>query len=98
LRPHTDVCLLNSTAPIEQVATRPPLAVFEVLSLEDRMIRVMDRLADFDRMGVPAIWVIDPRKSTYSTYPSGHLTPASTFELPGTDHRVEMPEIASYEG
>jgi len=93
-----DVCLLSSTAPIEQVVTRPPLAVFQILSPEDRMVRVMDRLADFDSMGVPAIWVIDPRKSSYSLYSSGHLTPDSTFVLPGTDHRVEMSEIASYEG
>jgi Uma2 family endonuclease len=93
-----DVCIVSATAPVEQVVTVPPLAVFEILSPEDRMTRVLDRLADFDRLGVPAIWLIDPRKSSYSLYSSGHLTPASTFELPGTSFHVEMAEIAAYEG
>jgi Uma2 family endonuclease len=90
-----DVCLLSRNAPIEQVVTYPPLAVFEVLSPEDRMTRVMGRLADFDSIGVGAIWLIDPRKSSYSIYSSGHLTPATRFELPGTDFRAEMSEIAA---
>jgi len=93
-----DVCIVSAAAPPEQVLTVPPLAVFEILSPEDRMTRVLDRLSDFDRMGVPAIWLIDPRKSSYSLYSSGHLTPASTFELQGTDFRVEMASIAAYEG
>ncbi len=90
-----DVCLLSRSAPIEQVVTYPPLAVFEILSPEDRMTRVMDRLADFDRMGVAAIWVIDPRKADYYRYSSGQLTPASIFVLPGSSHQVDISEIAA---
>ena len=60
-----DVCLLSRTAPIEQVITHPPLAVFEILSPEDRMVRVLERLADFEGVGVGAIWVIDPQRSIY---------------------------------
>jgi len=90
-----DVCLLSHSAPIERIITHPPLAVFEILSPEDRMTRVMDRLSDFDRMGIGAIWVVDPRKSSYYRYSSGQLSPASLFVLPGSDYRVEMSEIAA---
>jgi Uma2 family endonuclease len=90
-----DVCLLSRETPTEQVITHPPLAVFEILSPEDRMIRVTDRLADYESMGVGAIWLIDPRQPTYYRYASGQLTPASVFYLPGTGHKVEMSEIAA---
>lgn len=90
-----DVCLLSREAPLEQIVTYPPLAVFEILSAEDRMTRVMNKLADFERMGVGAIWVIDPADRVYYRYASGQLTPASLFVLPGTGHEVAMAEIAA---
>jgi len=89
-----DVCLLSREAPIEQIVTYPPLAVFEILSPEDRMTRVMNKLADFERMGVGAIWVIDPADQIYYRYASGQLTPSSVFVLPGTRHEVAISEIA----
>jgi len=90
-----DVCLLSREAPVEQVVEYPPLAVFEILSPDDRMTRVMDRMADFESIGVGAIWLIDPRKSKYSIYQSGNLMPATTFALPGNGFQVEMSEIAA---
>jgi hypothetical protein len=59
------------------------------------MTPVIDRLSDFEAMGVGAIWVIDPRKSNYYHYSSGHISPASVFVLPGSDHRVDLSEIAA---
>jgi Uma2 family endonuclease len=90
-----DVCLLRQDAPIEQVVTHSPLVVFEILSPEDRLPRVMGRLADFEAMGIPAIWVIEPRDNSFFLYAAGRCTPAQTFHLPGTEIRVEMAEIAA---
>jgi Uma2 family endonuclease len=90
-----DVSLLSSNAPDEQMITHPPLVVFEILSPEDRMTRVLEKLADYERMGVGAIWVIDPRQSVYYRYASGQLTPASVFHLPGTEHQVAMSEVVA---
>jgi Uma2 family endonuclease len=90
-----DVSVLSRSAPREQVITHPPLAVFEILSPTDRMTDVLDKLAAYQQMGIPAIWVIEPRKPTCYRYSSGQLTPATTFELPGSSHRVAMAEIAA---
>jgi len=57
---------------------------------------MLDRLADYQQMGIPAIWVIEPKKPSYYLYSSGQLTPATTFELPGTAFQVVMSEIASF--
>lgn len=93
-----DVCLLSRDAPLEQIVTYPPLAVFEILSPDDRVSRVLERLADYERMGIGAIWVIKPEDSSYYRYASGQLSPASIFHLPGTDHQVEMADIAALAG
>ena len=86
-----DVTLLSRDAPMEQIITHPPLAVFENMSPEDRMPRVLERLADYGTMGIPEIWVIDPKNSSYYRYESGQLTPASVFTLPGTGYEIPMP-------
>jgi Uma2 family endonuclease len=94
-----DVTLLSSNAPREQVITYPPLAVFEILSPSDAMTDVMEKLADYQDMGIAAIWLINPKKHPKKpvchVYSSGHLTPAAAFELPGTNFQVLISEIAA---
>lgn len=91
-----DVTVLSGSAPREQIVTQPPLAVFEILSPTDRMTDVLEKLADYQLMGIPAIWLIEPKKPTYYLYSSGQLTPTAIFELPGTDFKVAMSEIAAF--
>ena len=45
----------------EQILQRPPIAVIEVLSPEDRVSRYQQRFADYRQMGIAHIWVVDPR-------------------------------------
>lgn len=56
-----DLCVVRDTDPIEQVITTPPLLCVEILSPEDRMSRVLDRIKDYLDFGVPTVWVIDPQ-------------------------------------
>ncbi|HWG20485.1 MAG TPA: Uma2 family endonuclease [Terracidiphilus sp.] len=88
-----DVTILSRQAPREQIITHPPLAVFEILSPEDSMTRMLEKLADYEHMGIQAIWVIEPKKPSYFRFADGKLMPASIFELPGSALSVPMPEI-----
>lgn len=90
-----DVTLLSRSAPREQIVTHPPLAVFEILSPEDSMTRMLEKLADYERMGIAAIWVIEPKRRFYYRYRDGQLTPATVFELPGSAFSVPLAEIAA---
>jgi Uma2 family endonuclease len=90
-----DVTLLSRNAPREQIITHPPLAVFEILSPEDSMTRTLEKLADYERMGIGAIWVIEPKKQLYYRYRDGQLTPGAVFELPGSSFSVALAEIAA---
>jgi Uma2 family endonuclease len=61
-----DVVVFGRDNPIEQVLTVPPIAVFEVLSPEDRMVRMLVKLSEYERMGIKTIRVVDPKlKSIY---------------------------------
>jgi Uma2 family endonuclease len=55
-----DVCVLRAGAPREEVITHPPLLWIEVLSKDDSMSSVMERVEEYLAMGVPYVWVIDP--------------------------------------
>lgn len=73
-----DVVVFDRTRPIERFLTHPPIAVFEVLSSEDLVSRVLRKLADYAEMGVENIFVIDPRSDRFYRFLGGALSP-----LPG---------------
>lgn len=80
-----DVTVWDRSLPIEQILTHAPIAVFEVLSPEDRLHRMMRKLADYEAMGIRNIFVIDPEDDTYSRYLDGRLLPLSGDIEPLTD-------------
>ena len=56
-----DVCVvLGGTK--EKIFTAPPFLCVEILSPEDRMSRVQERIDDYFAMGVPNVWVVDPAR------------------------------------
>ena len=77
-----DVAILDADTPKAQIAVHPPLAIFEILSPEDRHKRLLVRLADFERMGVPSIYVIDPENGTMFRFEAGILAPATASASP----------------
>ena len=89
-----DVTILDRNLPTEQIVTHAPIAVFEILSPEDSMTRTLEKLADYERMGIGAIWVIEPKKQIYLRYREGQLAPGSVFALLGSQFSVSFAEIA----
>jgi Uma2 family endonuclease len=71
-----DIVVLDRDHPKEQIVTHPPLAVFEVLSPEDVMSRMLVKLSDYEQMGVAGIFLIDPKGSKYR-FENGSLTALS---------------------
>ncbi|MGD0628687.1 MAG: Uma2 family endonuclease [Terracidiphilus sp.] len=89
-----DVTVLDRNLPVEQVITHPPIAVFEVLSPEDTVTRIMAKLDDYERMGIRTILVLDPNGKHFR-YNNGTLEPLtpSAFDLPGSACRFDLAEI-----
>ena len=68
-----DVAVLDRDRPIEQIITHPPIAIFEVLSPEDVMSRMLVKLSDYEQMGVSGIFLIQPAGGKYR-FENGSLT------------------------
>ena len=75
----------------EKILTVPPFLCIEILSPEDRMSRVQERIDDYFKMGVPNVWIVDTAKRCgYEARSSGDLhcvndflrTSNPSFEVP----------------
>ncbi len=86
-----DVAILDADAPLDPVALVPPVAAFEILSPEDRLSRLLIRLADFESMGVQALYVIDPADNSLFRYSRGKLEAAT--EITFLNRTVSCSEI-----
>ncbi len=88
------VSILDRNLPVEQIVTHPPIAVFEILSPEDSINRMMTKLADYERMGIKTILLLDPN-GRHFRYVAGRLEPLSPepFDLPDSSCRFDLSEI-----
>jgi Uma2 family endonuclease len=89
-----DVAVLDRSNPIEQIVTLPPVAIFEVLSPEDRILRIHSKLQDYADMGVGQILILDPQSGRFQQFTSGTLSPADRIELQGI--AADLSGIAAY--
>jgi Uma2 family endonuclease len=93
-----DICLVRRDAPKEQVLVTPPLLCVEILSPEDRLPRAARVMEDYARMGVPNLWLLDPRDSNERVayiYRSDGLFKLTTTHLtiPNTEIHIDLPTL-----
>jgi len=90
-----DVCLVSLSQPVEQVLTKPPIACIEILSPEDTLRRMQERIADYRQFGVENIWILDPATQRgYNCQPGGWLD-ATEFRIAGTAIHLVLPDVFS---
>jgi Uma2 family endonuclease len=87
-----DVCLVAADAPFESVLRTPPLLCVEIMSPQDRLNAVRQRLQDFVDMGVHDIWVIDPESRRCYTCIAGKFEDftGDTLRIAGTEIHVPL--------
>jgi len=91
-----DVCVVLSSDPITPILTSAPILCVEVLSPEDRVQRIVLRAQEFQQMGVPNIWIIDPEtREAWTMNAAGGAVPMmeDAFTIPNTPVRVTIAEI-----
>ena len=84
-----DIAILPLNAPFEAVPARPPVAIIEVLSPEDRVSRYQQRLDDYRAMGVANIWVVDPMRRKAFDCSQGGWQPVEKLSM--ANQPVEIP-------
>lgn len=75
------------------VLMAPPVLVVEVLSPDDTYADTQNRAADYQRMGVATVWIVDPHTRTGRMCIGSTWTEAARLEVPGTPIHVELAEI-----
>lgn len=83
-----DVCVVAGDEPDEQIFTRPPLICIEILSPEDRIQRMQEKIDDYLRFGVRYVWVLDPWMRRAWVY-----TPEGSREIKDGISRTENPDM-----
>jgi Uma2 family endonuclease len=79
-----DVCLVVGE-PTDQIMRTPPFICIEVLSPDDRLSEMRQRVEDYLAFGVPYVWILDP-----ATRHAWRCTSAGMQDV--TELRTENPE------
>jgi Uma2 family endonuclease len=80
-----DVCVVLGH-PEDQIFRDPPFICIEILSPDDRLSRVNERVSDYLQFGVPYVWLLDPQ-----TRKAWRCTPGAMIEVP--ELRTENPTM-----
>ncbi len=90
-----DLCVVAGERPAEQVFTSPPLIWIEILSPEDRTIRINQKVREILDFGVPYVWVIDPQtlESELHTRSGSRTLEDGRLRVEGTAIEVPLREL-----
>ena len=90
-----DVAVMRRSDPATPIVRVAPLVCVEVLSPEDRIGRMQERFADYFRMGVEHVWLLDPEsRNAWVAVRDGSLQRvAEELVVEGTAIRVRLREV-----
>jgi Uma2 family endonuclease len=63
-----DITVVFGPRPHGGIVTEPPFLCIEVLSPEDRLAKVQEKIADYLELGVKYVWVLDPLARLATVY------------------------------
>ncbi len=86
-----DVCLFKDAPPTESVPTSPPYIAIEILSPDDKMTQVIEKLDEYATWGVTHIWFVDLFHKKLFTYAKRELHEVPQFQLTDPNFTV-MPQ------
>jgi Uma2 family endonuclease len=90
-----DVCLVAGPRPSEQILTTPPLIAIEILSKDDRMGEMQERIDDYLKFAVRYVWVINPltQRAWVYTKDGGHEATDGILRTENPEIELPLPEI-----
>jgi Uma2 family endonuclease len=90
-----DITILSRNSPDKLIVRVPPVLCIEILSREDTMNEMLGRVEDYLRMGVPAVWIVNPwRREARSATPDGTIKLESeSLRMEGFDVAIPVAEI-----
>jgi Uma2 family endonuclease len=86
-----DVCAYKQPAPRDPIPSTPPFIAIEILSPEDRMSRVRQKIDAYLAFGVAYVWLIDPEERRADVYTTSGFYEAKDGVLRTADPAIEVP-------
>lgn len=84
-----DLCVYVGQEPKEEIFRTPPFLCIEILSPEDRMERIQERIEDYLGFGVPFVWLVNSHARRGWVYTKDEIREAKDGIL-----RTENPSLA----
>lgn len=84
-----DVCV-TLAEPESNVLEEPPFLAIEILSEEDSVTRLIEKLKEYEAIGVPNIWVFDPRLREMFTFHASALQEVAGEVIATGEPRIEL--------
>lgn len=90
-----DVCVVRDSDPHDPIVHVAPLICIEVLSREDTLNELQERVNDYTSMGVQHVWAVNPwTRVGYICTRKGFLQPEDGFlRVPGTPIAIALAEV-----
>jgi Uma2 family endonuclease len=90
-----DICVVAGPRPETPIFQVPPLIAIEILSPEDRPVRVDRTIGEWLAFGVAYVWVIDPEtlESVLHTAQGRMDVEDATLRVPGTPIEIPLRQL-----
>jgi len=90
-----DVCIVSGPRPANPIFEQPPLVAIEILSPEDRPLRVDRTIAEWLEFGVAYVWVVDPETLESVLHTARGRVPVTdaTLRIPGTPIEIPLGQL-----
>ena len=90
-----DVCVIAGGKPQGRIVKAPPFLVVEVLSPEDRMSEMQERIDDYLAFGAAYVWVVDPvtRRGYVHTADASHEAKDGMLRTIDPAIEVSLPQL-----
>lgn len=90
-----DVCVLRRSDPVEPIVRVAPLICVEILSPNDSLSEMQDRVDDYAHMGVEHVWVVDPsNRHAYIASSKGFIEPQEgILAVPNTPIVIRLADV-----
>ena len=88
-----DVMVIPADAPFLPSPVVTPSICVEVLSPDDRVSDLQEKIDDYVLMGVGSIWIVDPRRRTMATADAEGIHKVEEFRIPGMQASITWADL-----
>ncbi len=89
-----DVCVVVRDKPLHDALRMPPLFCVEIVSPDDGLSEMHEKIAQYIDAGVKVVWIVDPRlKKAYETTDGHNVASVTQLTVPGTDILVMIDQV-----